>query len=87
MATPVAEEAAQLVKSCDPELLARAVHYLYTKETQSSFQIERELVNEKKSERFVQALQEATGFDPSSKANYIVLQNSIVRDERYWAND
>ena len=87
MATPVAEEAAQLVKSCDPELLARAVHYLYTKETRSSFQIEREVVDEKKSERFVRALREATGFDPSSKTNYITLQNAIVREERYWAKD
>ena len=85
MATPVADEAAHLLKSCDPDLLARAVHYLYTKETRSSFQIEREAVDETKSERFVRALQEAKDFNPASKQDYITLQNMIVSDNRYWA--
>ena len=34
MAKALAEEASAIVKSCDPAILARAVHYLFTKETE-----------------------------------------------------
>jgi hypothetical protein len=32
-----------MVAGCDPEIVARAVNYLYTKETKSSFEIEHEV--------------------------------------------
>ena len=85
MLSQITKEAARLVASCDPDVLARAVRYLYTKETKSSFLIERETVEEKKSERFVRTLQDAKDFDPSSERHYIDLQNMIVGEKRHWA--
>jgi hypothetical protein len=58
-------EAKSLVESCEPTILARAVHYLYTKETKSSFAIEVEIPSAKRTERFVAALTRAAKFDTS----------------------
>jgi hypothetical protein len=77
-------EARELVAGCDPEVLARAVNYLYTKETKSSFAIEHEVASGKRAERFVAALQSAASFDPSDAASLVALQNTIV-DPRYAA--
>jgi hypothetical protein len=64
--------------------LARAVHYLYTKETKSSFAIEGEVPSAKRTERFVAALTRAAKFDTSDPQAFIRLQNDIV-DPRYAA--
>ncbi len=80
------EQAARLTQSVDPELLRRAVSYLYTKETRSSFEIEREVQNPKREERFVAALARAAQFDFTDKAALVSLQNTIV-DARYAASD
>ena len=40
MASGLDLEAKSLVESCEPTILDRAVHYLYTKEMKSSFAIE-----------------------------------------------
>src|ERR1051326_7716563 len=56
MASGLGQEAKSLVESCEPTILARAVHYLYTKETKSSFAIEGEVPSAKRTERFVAAL-------------------------------
>lgn len=82
----VDEEARALVDSYDPLLLARAVNYIYTKETRSSFAIEGETPNAKRTERFVAALQAAPIFDPADKAAIVRLQGDIV-DARYAATD
>jgi Fic family protein len=74
--------ARKLTEGCDPGLLARAVHYLFTKETKSSFAIEGESPSETRSERFVAALERAAGFDPASQPDLLRLQNLIV-DPRY----
>jgi len=63
-------------------VLARAVHYLFTKETKSSFAIEGESPTTARAERFVAALERAAGFDPADSADLIRLQNMIV-DSRY----
>ena len=78
----LAEEANAIVKGCDPAILARAVHYLFTKETKSSFAIEGEEPSKDRTERFVVALMKTSGFDATSKDAFVQLQNAIV-DPRY----
>ena len=84
MASGLDLEAKSLVESCEPTILARAVHYLYTKETKSSFAIEGEVPSAKRTERFVAALTKAAKFDTSDPQAFIKLQNDIV-DPRYAA--
>jgi Fic family protein len=79
-------EAKKIVESCDPAVLRRAVHYLFTKETKSSFAIEGEKPTSERTERFVRALAHAPAFDTSSKAAFVELQNAIV-DARYAQTD
>ena len=84
MAAGLDLEAKSLVESCEPTILTRAVHYLYTKETKSSFAIEGEVPSAKRTERFVAALTGAANFDTSDPQAFIRLQNAIV-DPRYAA--
>ena len=84
MASGLDLEAKSLVESCEPSILARTVHYLYTKETKSSFAIEGEVPSAQRSERFVAALTRAANFDTSDPRAFIKLQNAIV-DPRYAA--
>ena len=76
------EQARKLVESCDPSLLARAVHYLFTRETKSSFAIEGESPSSARAERFVIALTNAAEFDTGQPDAFVRLQNTIV-DQRY----
>lgn len=80
------KEAAALTQRVDPALVRRAVSYLYTKETRSSFEIEGEQQHPGRETRFVAALAEAARFDPGDKPALLALQNSIV-DPRYAAAD
>lgn len=82
----LAERAHSLVKAVEPAVLKRAVHYLFTKETKSSFAIEGESPSKDRTERFVAALMRAEKFDPNSKQAFIDLQNAIV-DPRYAQKD
>jgi Fic family protein len=82
----VDEEARALIESYDPVVLARAVNYLYTQETRSSFAIEGETPSAKRTERFVAALMAAPSFDVDDKAALVRLQGDIV-DPRYAASD
>lgn len=77
-------EARALMDGYDPATLARAISYLYTKETRSSFAIEDETPSPTRASRFVAALRSADRFDPSSRAAIVSLQNQIV-DPRYAA--
>ena len=81
----LSDEAISLTKQYAPETLARAVNFLYTKETRSSFAIEGETPSKDREERFLQALHSATSFI-AGKAGLIELQASIV-DARYAAHD
>lgn len=78
------EQARELVQDYDPTVLARAVNYLYTKETKSSFEIERERATGQKAERFINALRKTASFNPASDQDLVDLQNQIV-DPRYAA--
>ena len=80
------EEVASLTKAVDPDILRRAISYLYTKETKSTFEIENEHPSPQRQERFVAALVDAAKLDLSDKAALISLQNKIV-DPRYAAKD
>lgn len=80
------QQAKTLAARYDPATLARAVSYLYTKETRSSFAIEGETPSPNREQRFLQALQAAADFDPTSKSALVRLQGAIV-DSRYAAQD
>lgn len=84
MTQAIDAEARAMVSKCDPTVLARAVNYLYTKETKSSFAIENETATGKRAERFVAALQSASSFEPTDPKSLVALQNVIV-DPRYAA--
>ena len=86
MALDLAGEARKIVESCDPAILARAVHYLFTKETKSSFAIEGEVPSKERTVRFVKALEKAAEFDATRKEAFVQLQNAIV-DPRYAQQD
>ncbi len=78
-------QAVALTQQYDQETLARAVSYLYTKETRSSFALEGETPGRAREERFWQALHQAAAFRPD-KSQLIGLQNSIV-EPRYAEDD
>jgi Fic family protein len=78
-------EARALVTQYDEAALTRAVSFLYTKETRSSFAIEGETATATRAERFVGALRRAPTFEPD-KESLVALQNIIV-DPRYAALD
>lgn len=77
-------EARALTEGYDPHLLTRAVDYLYTKETRSSFALEGETPSPGRAKRFVAALQSAPVFNPSDENALVALQRTIV-DRRYAA--
>jgi hypothetical protein len=85
-AEDLAAEARAIVAGCDPVVLARAVNYLYTKETKSSFEIEHETATGQRAERFVAALRAAKSFEPTDPRSLVALQNTIV-DPRYAAQE
>lgn len=72
----------------NPELIRRALQYLYRKETKSSFEIERETPSQERANRFITVLEHA-GLEPIeatfSEASLARLQNIIV-DPRFAAN-
>jgi hypothetical protein len=80
------EQARQMTARYSPLLLHRAVSFLYTRETRSSFDIEGETPDKSREERFLIALQQAATFDPTDKEALIGLQNAIV-ERRYGATD
>jgi hypothetical protein len=82
----VGVEARRLSSKYSAETLARAVNYLYRKETRSSFAIEGETPTSDREERFLRALRDVPTFDPTSKQDMVRLQGQIV-DPRYAAKD
>lgn len=72
----------KIVANYSPQLLKRAMSYLYTKETKSSFEIEHIKPNSTRTERFIALLQLAEKEDFCDKGRLIDLQNRIV-DPRF----
>ncbi|MCK4601302.1 MAG: Fic family protein, partial [Phycisphaerae bacterium] len=80
--TDLRERCQKVVADYPPELLKRALSYLYMKETKSSFEIEHIKPNANRTERFVALLQLAEHEDFCDKLHLIDLQNRIV-DPRF----
>jgi hypothetical protein len=76
----------KVVSTYSPELLKRALGYLYAKETKSSFEIEHIKPTSTRTERFVALLQLAEHEDFCEKTKLIELQNRIV-DPRFRDSD
>lgn len=74
----IASRAQEVTAGCDPLLLARATQYLYTKETRTSFAIEREEVKGRLEERFVALLRPLHQPRRVDRAWLVELQNAIV---------
>lgn len=72
----------RVVSAYSPEVLKRALGYLYTKETKSSFEIEHIKPASNRIERFVELLQLAEREDFCDKKQLIEVQNRIV-DARF----
>ncbi len=80
----------KVVTSYPPELLRRALSYLYNKETKSSFEIEHIKPSASRTEKFIGLLEMAEHKDFCEKSLLIDVQNRIVdprfRDADYRAN-
>jgi len=76
----------QVVSSYSPEVLKRALYYLYTKETKSSFEIENIKPTSTRTERFIGLLQLAEREDFCEKKQLVELQNRIT-DARFRDSD
>ena len=85
-AADLPERCRQVVQRYSPEILKRALGYLYAKETKSSFEIERINPTSTRTERFVALLQTAEQEDFCSKRQLIAVQNRIV-DARFRDSD
>jgi hypothetical protein len=76
----------KVMSGYSPELLKRALSYLYSKETKTSFAIEHIKPNSTRTERFIALLQLAEREDFCEKTKLIDLQNRIV-DPRFSESD
>lgn len=76
------ERTKQVIDKYPEDILQRAISYLFTKETKSSFEIERTTPDQKRAARFVELLKIAEETDFFTKDNLINLQQSIV-DSRF----
>ncbi len=66
----------------DQNLLKRAAAFLYLKETQSSFEVEREKPSQNKAQRFVDMLKQADSNTPLTAERFSQLQNAAI-DPRF----
>lgn len=82
IAKDFAARSRDLAAAYPPALLSRALNYLYTKETKSSFEIERITPDSSRTERFVSLLRSAATEDLCAKPSLIAAQNQIV-DARF----
>jgi hypothetical protein len=81
-AAQLAAEAARIVEQFDEDAIRRAVSYLYTKETRSSFDIEGERPGAARTERFVGLLRRVPRIERLSRAELVRLQQATV-DARF----
>jgi len=77
------QRAQKAIKDIDPQVIYRAINYLYDKETQDSFTIERVKASPSKLAKFA-AILESQSVDPMdvTQASLVKLQHSFA-DERY----
>lgn len=72
----------EVLANYDPGLLRRAATYLYLKETQSSFEVEREKPSPQRQQRFADLLKQADTQEALSEARLVELQNAVL-DPRF----
>ncbi|MEA5108775.1 MAG: Fic family protein [Sphaerochaeta associata] len=84
--TVLRERSEEIVTAYPPQLLRRALSYLYNKETKSSFEIEQVKSNASRTEKFIASLELAEQEDFCEKRRLIELQNRIV-DPRFADSD
>ncbi len=84
--TDFRERCEKIVESYSPQLLRRALSYLYSKETRSSFEIENIKPDASRTEKFIASLEMARRQDFCDKELLIGLQNRIV-DPRFMNED
>lgn len=84
--TDFRERCEKIVESYPPQLLRRALSYLYSKETKSSFEIENIKPDASRTEKFMASLEMARQQDFCDKQSLIALQNQIV-DPRFINED
>lgn len=89
-ASGLRDEVLRIIKDFDEDALRRAVSYLYTKETRSSFDIEGERPGPARTERFVALLRSVANLERITGADLVRLQNATV-DDRFadtgWRTD
>lgn len=78
----LARQTQETLAKYDRDLLRRAAAFLYLKETQSSFEVEREKPSPQRAQRFADLLREAETNTPLSEERFVELQNSVV-DSRF----
>lgn len=81
-AAGLASEAARIIADYDEDAIRRAVSYLYTKETRSSFDIEGERPSASRTERYVSLLRAVPNVARLTRDELLRLQNATV-DPRY----
>ncbi|MDG1732578.1 MAG: Fic family protein [Thalassotalea sp.] len=74
------EEVQKLGEHLSVDVIGRSINYLYTKETRSSTEIEKEQPDKKKMQRFLNSIKNAGLFE-LSKSKLVHLQNQIVEDK------
>ena len=78
----LSQKSKDILTNYPERLLKRALGYLYTKETKSSFEIEQVKPSSSRIEKFIALLKEAQKDDFCTKEKLILLQNRIV-DSRF----
>lgn len=76
------QQTQQVLAAYDPQLLSRAAAFLYLKETQSSFEVEREKPSPQRAQRFADLLRQADSREPLSQDQLVKLQNAVL-DPRF----
>lgn len=72
----------QLVRNYSDDVIRRAVNYLYTRETRSSFEIENERPDDKRIDRYMALLREVPRIAVLSEQELVRIQNETV-EPRY----
>lgn len=72
----------EVLAGYDRDLLRRAAAFLYLKETQSSFEVEREKPGPDRAQRFADLLRQAETGTPLSEQRFVDLQNAVL-DARF----
>lgn len=80
----------QVIAEYDPDLLRRAAAFLYLKETQSSFEVEREKPSHNRAQRFADLLRQAETDEELTAEKLAELQNAVIDPrfhEFYWRSE